>query len=202
MVSQVKSGDSVSNKAEILRAATAAFMEGGIGAITVRAVAARAGVSTIGVYSHFKGKTGLLNALYADGFDRLGAVIMQEQAGTSVMAALQLTVGHYLDFAERNPSHYKLMFSNDENQLLPNAAAQAAATSAFGKLAQKIGSAIADGDDSQKWNDAYELWALVHGLVMLRHYLPKAMQLRECWRAMVHSAVETHLQGRSHSSSE
>ena len=60
------------NRQRILDAAHAVFAESGLAGLSVRAIAARAGLSTIGVYSHFKGKCGILLALYADGFARLG----------------------------------------------------------------------------------------------------------------------------------
>ena len=55
----------------ILHAAGELFLEGGLQALSVRAIAARAGLSTIGIYSHFDGKQGILDALYIEGFERL-----------------------------------------------------------------------------------------------------------------------------------
>ena len=44
------------NKEKIVAAATALFEERGLEALSVRTVAQGAGLSTIGIYSHFKGK--------------------------------------------------------------------------------------------------------------------------------------------------
>ena len=41
-------------------------------ALTVRRIAAAAGVSTMNVYSRFGGKDGVLDELFAEGFRRLG----------------------------------------------------------------------------------------------------------------------------------
>ena len=45
----------------------------GPGALTVRRIAAAAGMSTMNVYSRFGGKDGVLDELFVDGFRRLGA---------------------------------------------------------------------------------------------------------------------------------
>ena len=50
-------------KENILQAASELFLEGGSAALSVRAIARRAGVSTMGIYSHFEGKQGSLDAL-------------------------------------------------------------------------------------------------------------------------------------------
>src|SRR4051794_4316776 len=44
----------------------------GPGALTVRRIAAAAGMSTMNVYSRFGGKDGVLDELFVDGFRRLG----------------------------------------------------------------------------------------------------------------------------------
>ena len=55
-------------KADILEAASQLFLEGGLEALSVRSIAKKANISTFGIYSHFKGKTGILDALYEEGF--------------------------------------------------------------------------------------------------------------------------------------
>ena len=54
---------------KILDAASALFLKGGTNALSVRAIAKGAGMSTIGIYSHFKGKQGISDALYIEGFE-------------------------------------------------------------------------------------------------------------------------------------
>ena len=65
------SGQSAAAKGRILAAASELFLEGGVRALSVRAMANRAGVSTIGIYSHFNGKQGILDALYIEGFEHI-----------------------------------------------------------------------------------------------------------------------------------
>ena len=52
------------NKEKILEAASVLFLKGGSAALSVRAIAKAAGVSTIGIYSYFEGKQGILDVLY------------------------------------------------------------------------------------------------------------------------------------------
>ena len=52
------------SKERILLAASKLFLNGGISALSVRAIARESNLSTIGIYSHFNGKQGILDALY------------------------------------------------------------------------------------------------------------------------------------------
>ena len=95
------------NRQRILDAAHALFAESGLAGLSVRAIAARAGLSTIGVYSHFKGKRGILLALYADGFARLGDaadIAPQVAEGADLVALL---VNRYIDFHRDHAAHYQ-----------------------------------------------------------------------------------------------
>jgi AcrR family transcriptional regulator len=60
---------------ELLGAAEAILVRHGPGGLTVRAVAAEAGIAPMGVYSRLGGKEGLVDALLIKGFDRLRAAI-------------------------------------------------------------------------------------------------------------------------------
>src|ERR1700722_11434632 len=58
---------------ELLAAAETVLVRDGPAGLTVRAVAAEAGIAPMGVYSRLGGKDGLVNALLIKGFDRLRA---------------------------------------------------------------------------------------------------------------------------------
>ncbi|GAB2536279.1 TetR/AcrR family transcriptional regulator [Brachybacterium huguangmaarense] len=59
-------------RAELVAGATRALTDSGPAALSVRALAATAGTSTQAVYSLFGGKTGLIDAVLAEGFAQLG----------------------------------------------------------------------------------------------------------------------------------
>src|ERR1700721_982094 len=58
---------------ELLAAAEAVLVRDGPGGLTVRAVAAEAGIAPMGVYNRLGCKDGLVDALLIKGFDRLRA---------------------------------------------------------------------------------------------------------------------------------
>src|SRR6201987_4474698 len=60
---------------ELLAAAEAVLVRDGPGGLTVRAVAAEAGIAPMGVYNRLGGKDGLVDALLIKGFDRLRAAV-------------------------------------------------------------------------------------------------------------------------------
>src|SRR5260370_1676077 len=60
---------------ELVWAAEAVLIRDGPGGVTVRAVAAQAGIAPMGVYNRLGGKDGLVDALLIRGFDRLRAAL-------------------------------------------------------------------------------------------------------------------------------
>ena len=55
----------------------------GAGALTVRRIAAAAGMSTMNVYSRFGGKDGVLDELFVDGFRRLAETMEASPRATT-----------------------------------------------------------------------------------------------------------------------
>src|SRR4051812_38378472 len=68
----------------LLDAALRVLAEGGAAALTVRGIADAAGTSTIGIYTHFGGRAGLLEVLYRRGFERLRAALIAVPAGDAL----------------------------------------------------------------------------------------------------------------------
>jgi AcrR family transcriptional regulator len=94
---------------ELLSAAEAVLVRDGPGGLTVRAVAAEAGIAPMGVYNRLGGKDGLVDALLIRGFDRLRATI--EASREPDMATRLRTCGmRYRQFALANPHFYAIMF--------------------------------------------------------------------------------------------
>ena len=101
-----------SNKENILEAASAIFLEGGTAALSVRAIAKAAGVSTIGIYSHFDGKQGILDALYVEGFEAVDRAMSVLDLGLSPVDAILRAASNYLELAESRRAHYNLIFGD------------------------------------------------------------------------------------------
>src|SRR3984885_14255197 len=90
---------------ELLAAAEAVLVREGPGGLTVRAVAAEAGIAPMGVYNRLGGKGGLVAALLIGGFDRPRAAIeaaMNDTAEPSMSARLFDCGRSYRRFALAN----------------------------------------------------------------------------------------------------
>jgi AcrR family transcriptional regulator len=135
-------------------------------ALSLREVARAVGVSATAVYRHFPDKGALLDALAAEGFERLAAA--QHSAADAAgggEAGFAATGIAYVRFALANPALFRLTFgaTSARNILeappehLPDAIAFLRAN------AQKV--AEDTGADSRAV--AIRAWALVHGLAVL-----------------------------------
>lgn len=99
-------------RAALIRAGRGLLDEGGWEAMSLRACAARAGVSHAAPAHHFGGRRGLLTALAADAFARFAAALAtaREAAPGDPDAGLRAAGVAYLRFARTNPGAFKLMF--------------------------------------------------------------------------------------------
>ncbi|MBF6326939.1 TetR/AcrR family transcriptional regulator [Nocardia transvalensis] len=145
-------------RATLLRAAADQIAAEGIDAVSLRALAQRAGVSHAAPAHHFGNRQGLLTALAVEGFELL-AEEMRPVAGDFREVAIA-----YIRFARRHPGHFDVMFRHD---LLRSDDEQlATARTRSGELlrsgVQGLGVAAQD-------RPATELaaWSLVHGFASL-----------------------------------
>lgn len=179
------------NRDRILDAANQIFAERGLEGLSVRAIAARAGLSTIGVYSHFHGKRGILAALFAEGFDRLGQAAQQAAENAPTEQLLEVVVNSYIDFHRNHAGHYKLMFGMDRNQLGNEEALQQIASASIEKLANSIARLLPPGQPADgAVMQAFRVWTLMHGYVTLRENGWFQKLTDRNWRLEVVQAVQ------------
>lgn len=184
------------NRQRILDAAHAVFAESGLAGLSVRAIAARAGLSTIGVYSHFKGKRGILLALYADGFARLGDAADIPPAVANGADLVGLLVNRYLDFHRDHGAHYQLMFGMDRSLLGDTAAAGSIAKASIERLAATLGRLLpSDLPPGVALTVTFRVWVMMHGYVTLREMAGFRTMSDADWRSEVISAVRQLLSG-------
>lgn len=160
------------NKDKILVAASRLLLEKGLSGLSVRAISQAAGLSTIAIYSHFKNKQGVLDALYVEGF-RLVQEATESAADVAdpVEAAL-LSGERYLDFANDHEGHYRLIFGETGSAYAPSAQAYEAARLAFDALVAQVTRLLPESASlGQRQRAALRLWALLHGYVSLRHHV-------------------------------
>jgi AcrR family transcriptional regulator len=149
----------------ILHAALRLVEERGAGALRIRDVAAAAGQSTMGVYTHFGSKQGLLEQLYLRGFqfleDRLGGVPVEGRSRQELLAFAMA----YRAFALDNEALYGLMFERAAPDFVPSDASRLAGLSTFQLLASRVADWRPDFTDPAA--DAHLIWATMHGLVTI-----------------------------------
>jgi len=152
----------------ILEAASELLSKEGASALSVRRIAAAAGCSTMGLYSRFGGKDGVVDELYAEGFERLVAAMRQNPLTDDPLADLRRGANCYRDTALANATHYMVMFGGAVPGFVPSDASHELAHAAFGGLVAKVArctdSGLLDGEPDQI---AELLWGSIHGLVML-----------------------------------
>lgn len=153
----------------IIRAAIRILGEEGAGAFTVRRVATEAGCSTIGVYTHFTDKTGLLEAVVLDGFEGFRAALAVADAEPNGRARLLASAGAYRRWAHDNVTSFLIMFTPLVPGFTLRPAITERTTAAYLDHRARVAHGVATGilRDEDVDELARHLWALVHGRVML-----------------------------------
>src|SRR4051812_22541286 len=149
----------------LLDAALRLLEERGPGALRVRDLSEAVGKSTMGVYTHFGSKQGLLEQLYLHGFSRLEdrlKAVPSLGGGRRELVAFALA---YPEFALANGALYGLMFERATPDFIPSDDSRMAGLTTFQLLAERIaGWKPGLGDPGP---DAHLVWAAMHGLVSI-----------------------------------
>ncbi len=178
----------------LLRAASDVLAGDGPAALTVRRIAADAGVSTMTVYSRFGGKDGVVEHLYREGFARLREAMESVPDSHDAREDVRRCGLAYRRFAIDNPTYYAVMFDRVIG-FTPSAQAHEEAGATLGLLAARLAramesGAIAPGDPL---TTAGVVWATCHGVVSLerKQVGPAALD----WEAVFTATAEVLLDG-------
>lgn len=158
-------------RSRILTAAKAIHKEAGADGLSMRRIAARLGVTAPAIYHHFVNREAILEAVSAEGFDRLVARLDRLSAKhDSLQQCLAILVA-YREFAIQEPHVFAVMFITRRAQArrFPDDFA-ARRSAAFSRLADRVAAAMAAGElrDDDANDVALTLWAHAHGLVLLQ----------------------------------
>jgi len=149
----------------LLDAALRLLEERGPGALRIRDLAAAAEQSTMGVYTHFGSKQGLLEQLYLHGFRRLEERLNRVPSdGQGRQALLEFALA-YRQFALDNEALYGLMFERAAPDFVPSDASRVAGLTTFEMLAARVADWRPDFTDPAA--AAHLVWATMHGLVSI-----------------------------------
>jgi len=141
--------------------------EGGLSALTLRACAARAGVSHAAPAHHFEGLAGLLTAISARGYRTFTDAMTEERqkASADPHARLMAICRGYLKFADEHSALFTLMFNTrfdaveDEELAVSSRAAYEVLSDGCAPFhAPEVGSA----------GNEIMVWSLVHGFACLQ----------------------------------
>ncbi len=179
----------------LLAAAHDLLAREGPAALSVRRIAAAAGVSTMNVYSRFGGKDGVIEELFVDGFARLGAAMGHDCSADDPLADLRNCGAGYRRFAREHPTYYSLMFDRAVPDFEPSDSAHAAAFAALDHLVETVRRAMEQGilAPADPLEVAVGVWACEHGLVSLE--MRMATDLDFDWDAIGHRTIDALLAG-------
>jgi AcrR family transcriptional regulator len=151
-------------RAALVRAAMELLEEGGEAALSLRAVARRAGVSPAAPYRHYADREALVSAVAAVGYRELAERLAAAHPSPSTPEQLAAVAIAYVQFALERPALFRIMFGepcdrdNDE---------RVAATAAVSLYVREIVRRTFPHPDADADALATAMWALAHGLAFL-----------------------------------
>lgn len=161
-------------RSTLLREATAMIRRGGIEALTLRRLAARARVTPPALYHHFRDKNDLLCALAERGFSDLEARITLGPADGAgqLEEVISGFVHAYVGYAAAHPERYELMFGRTIWKAgRPTDSLRAVAFATFRRYVESVQALVARTSEAERPNAlrvAQASWAMLHGLCRLR----------------------------------
>lgn len=181
----------------ILRAARALFESEGATAVSMRRVAALAGVTPMAIYRHFPNRAALLRRIGEDSFDEIARHWAARAQGSDVLARLVGTQRIYLDYALAHPHLFDLAFSTrrgDARQFPEDFRARRSPT--LNVVADAVDAAMQAGflRQDDPWAVAMTLWAQSHGLIAL-HRAGRFRLDEQAFRAFYEASLQRLIDG-------
>ena len=165
-------------RGQLVEAGMRVLERDGMAALSARKLAAETGTSTMAVYTHFGGMTGLVDAIAAETFARFTAALTEVERTDDPVADFFVMGVHYREFALANPQRYQMMFGTSAESVdrhhadltvTGNASDRAEFAVSFEALLDVVRRMIGAGrirDDGASVV-AGRLWCLTHGAVLL-----------------------------------
>lgn len=165
-------------RSRLLTAAMRLLAIHGPSEIKARSVSSEAGLSTMGVYTHFGGVSELLQAVAEDGFQQQATIFRRVANTEDAMTDLCAMALACRDFAMRNPHLYDLMFGLSIQGRYSPARGESTSTPKVGSDAfmasysYLVGGCerLIKGKGVRKMAPdlmAAQLWSTLHGFIML-----------------------------------
>jgi AcrR family transcriptional regulator len=152
----------------LLDAALALIEAGEEQGVSLRTVAARAGVSNAAPYRHFKDREALMAAVATIGFDRLLESLRRARESASDGEELLANATAYLAFASKNIGLYRLMFEESHLAIRFDEGLARSGAAAFRELEDLVSARLAGiGCEGEAKRVATTIWAGLHGAALL-----------------------------------
>ncbi|WP_306371228.1 TetR/AcrR family transcriptional regulator [Nocardiopsis sp. CC223A] len=149
-------------RAACLRAARELLEEDGGAALSLRAVARRAGVSATAPYRHFADRDALVSAVAAQGYRELAEHLAGAHPDPRTPDDLAEIAIAYVRFALERAALFRAMFAEPCD---PNSEERVAATAAIWEYVHGIVHGVFPGADPEALSVG--VWSFVHGLAFL-----------------------------------
>ncbi len=158
-------------RVRLLEGAARLLAEEGPSALTLRRVAAEADTSTMAVYTHFGSMPDLADAVVAEGFARLAALLAEVPRTDDAITDLAGLGRAYLVNTRQNPHLYAVMFGIASlGKYRPQTADERErGRYTFDEMVETAGRAVEQGRlrSADPLAIARQLWTAMHGYVML-----------------------------------
>ena len=129
--------------------------------VNMRRVAQKAGVSNNAFYRHFKDKNDLKAELMRRGFEILYEGMKDVTNNFSSYGA------HYIRFGLDYPHIYDLMFGNTDLDMSLYPDLETLSDASFSGIVEGLKAFMPDESDNDIMIKAYNVWASVHGIVLI-----------------------------------
>ena len=149
-------------RAALVRAAVELLEEDGETALSLRAVARRAGVSAAAPYRHYADREALVSAVATVGYEELAERLAAAHPSPSSPDELASVAVAYVQFALERPALFRIMFGEPCDR---DSDERVAATAAVTQYVRAIVERTFPNVDPEA--GATAIWALVHGLAFL-----------------------------------
>lgn len=168
--------------AEIAAAARVVLEAEGIGALSMRNIAAQLGMRAASLYEHFADKRSVENAVIAAGLYDQGDSIRAVIAEAPDAPRIPTIARAFREFALAHPELYRLIMSRDLDRDAPNVAD--AELYAGEPIREEVG---------EHRNFSLSLWAFSHGMVdlELNQRFPPGFDIEGVWAAGIDALVES-----------
>jgi len=151
----------------VLRSAVDFIADHGPDGLSLRQVAASAGVSHQAPYHHFTDRRGIFKAIAYEGFATFAAALRDAEVRTDLDPAVALLEA-YVDFALQHRGHFRVMFRSDLCGVDEDPELAAVAAESFDVLIAHVERSLGPRASVDAVRDrATAMWAIAHGLATL-----------------------------------